>query len=128
MDLTAYGGLVITAAHLILYSRDADADRGFLRDVLAWPFVPAVGPDDPWLIFRLPPAEIAVHPTETDPSTALYLMCDDLPATVAELRRRGVEFTSEPQDRGWGTVTAIRLPSGAEVGLYQPRHATAYDA
>lgn len=119
---------MITAAHLILSSRDADADRAFLRDVLGWPSVHASGPDDPWLIFRMPPAELGVHPTDADPSTQLYLMCDDLRSTLADLHERGVETNGEPQVQGWGTVTAIRLPSGAEVGLYQPRHATAYDA
>lgn len=119
---------MITAAHLILYSRDAHADRAFLRDVLGWSSVHAAGPDDPWLIFRLPPAELGVHPAHADPMTQLYLMCDDIAATVADLRARGVEITGEPEDQGWGVVTAIRLPSGAEVGLYQPRHATAYDA
>jgi predicted enzyme related to lactoylglutathione lyase len=119
---------MITAAHLVLASRDADADRAFLRDVLGWPAVHASGPDDPWLIFGLPPAELGVHPTDGDPETHLYLMCDDIDATVADLRERGVAITAEPQQQGWGTVTAIRLPSGAEIGLYQPRHATAYDA
>ena len=118
---------MITAAHLILNSTDADADRVFLRDVLGWPAVHASAPDDPWLIFRMPPAELGVHPTDGESSTHLYLMCDDLAATIADLRQRGVDITAEPQDQGWGVVTAIRLPSGAEVGLYQPRHATAYD-
>lgn len=118
---------MITGAHLVLNSTDPDADRAFLRDVLGWPFVHAAGPDDPWLIFRLPPGEVGVHPTDAEPSTTLYLMCDDLRATMAELAARGVEFAGEPQDQGWGTVTAIRLPSGAELGLYQPRHATAHD-
>lgn len=117
---------VITAAHLILNS--PDADRAFLRDVLGWASVHASGHDDPWLIFRVPPTELGVHPTDGAPSTHLYLMCDDVHATVADLRARGVEVTGEPQDQGWGVVTALRLPSGAEVGLYQPRHATAYDA
>ncbi len=119
---------MIIAAHLILNSPDADADRAFLRDVLGWASVHASGPDDPWLIFRVPPTELGVHPTDGAPSTHLYLMCDDVHAAVADLRARGVEVTGEPQDQGWGVVTAIRLPSGAEVGLYQPRHATAYDA
>ncbi|HSN11794.1 MAG TPA: VOC family protein [Propionibacteriaceae bacterium] len=118
---------MITGAHLMLYSRDPDADRAFLRDVLGWPSVHAAGPDDPWLIFRLPPGELGVHPTDAEPSTALYLICDDIAVTVAELTQRGVRFTGEPENQGWGIVTAIRLPSGAELGLYQPRHATAYD-
>jgi predicted enzyme related to lactoylglutathione lyase len=118
---------VITGAHLLLYSGDADADRTFIRDVLGWSFVGSAGPDDPWLIFRLPPGEVGVHPTDGPPSTELYLMCDDLTTTVADLTARGVSFTGEPQDQGWGIVTGIRLPSGAELGLYQPRHATAHD-
>jgi predicted enzyme related to lactoylglutathione lyase len=120
--------VVILGAHLILSSPDPDADREFLRDVLGWPHVHASGPDDPWLIFRLPPGELGVHPTDGEPSTALYLLCDDVHATVAELTAQGVRFTGEPQDQGWGIVTAFLLPSGAEVGLYQPRHTTAYDA
>ena len=118
---------MITGTHLVLASADADADRAFLRDVLGWPFVPAAGPDDPWLIFRLPPAEAGIHPTDGEASTQLYLVCDDLDTTMAELRAKGVELDGEPQDQGWGIVTAIRLPSGASIGLYQPRHATAYD-
>jgi len=119
---------VITGAHLMLFSTDPDADREFLRTVLCWPYVHAAGPDDPWLIFRLPPGEVGVHPTDASPSTALYLMCDDLDVTIAALEAHDVEFTSEPQSQGWGRVTAFRLPSGAEIGLYQPRHITAHDA
>jgi predicted enzyme related to lactoylglutathione lyase len=117
---------VIIAAHVLLFSRAAAADREFLRDVLDWPFVQAGGPDDAWLIFRLPPAEVAVHPTEGPPSSELYLMCDDLAATLAELATKGVSSTTEPRDQGWGIVSGIRLPSGAELGLYQPKHATAH--
>ncbi len=117
---------VINAAHLLLFSQDADADRTFLRDVLGWPCVSAGGPDDPWLIFRLPPAEVAIHPSDGPPSTELYLMCEDLTATLAQLASKGVGLTGEPHDRGWGIVTAIHLPSGTEVGLYQPTHATAF--
>ncbi len=118
---------VISAAHLLLFSADAEADRRFLRDVLGWPFVSAGGPGDTWLIFRLPPAEVAVHPTDGPPSTELYLMCADLTATLAELAGKGVTPTGATHDRGWGIVTSIRLPSGTELGLYQPRHATAFD-
>jgi predicted enzyme related to lactoylglutathione lyase len=125
---TAYGGSVITGAHLVQYSRDPDADRTFLRDVLGWPFVRAAGPDDPWLIFALPPGELGVHPTDAEASVSLYLMCDDLTSTMEELSSRGVVFSRDPEDQGWGVVTSIRLPSGAELGLYQPRHATAHDA
>ena len=111
----------------MLYSADPEADREFLRTVLGWPYVHAAGPDDPWLIFRLPPGEVGVHPSDAEPSAALYLMCDDLGATIAALSAQGVMFTGEPQNQGWGTVTAIRLPSGAELGLYEPTHSTAYD-
>ena len=115
---------MITGAHLVLFSRDPDADRAYLRDVLALDYVHASGPDDPWLIYALPPAEVGVHPTDDHPSVSLYLMCDDLPATVTALESRGAVFAGEPQDQGWGVVTALVLPSGGEVGLYQPRHAT----
>jgi len=118
---------VITGAHLMFFSPDPDADRAFLRDVLGWPFVHAASPDDPWLIFRLPPAEMGVHPTDGAASTTLYLMCDDLASTVADLRARGGEIVGEPEQQRWGAVTAVRLPSGAEIGLYEPRHATAHD-
>ncbi|HSN10794.1 MAG TPA: VOC family protein [Propionibacteriaceae bacterium] len=115
---------MITGAHLVLFSTDAEADREFLRTVLDLPSVGAAGPDDPWLIFGLPPAEVAVHPSDDPRSVALYLMCDDITATVETLVARGVQFRGEPQTQSWGTVTAFGLPSGAEVGLYQPRHAT----
>jgi catechol 2,3-dioxygenase-like lactoylglutathione lyase family enzyme len=116
---------MINGAHLMFYSPDPDADRAFLRDVLGLPFVHASDPDDPWLIFRLPPAEAGVHPTDGEPSTGVFLLCDDIAATVEELSSRGAQFTDEPQDRGWGIATAIRLPSGAELGIYEPRHASA---
>jgi predicted enzyme related to lactoylglutathione lyase len=118
---------VITGVHVLMYSSHAAADRAFLRDVLGWPSVPAGGPSDDWSIHRLPPGEAAVHPTDGPPSTSMYVLCDDLEATMAELTARGATFTSAPADRGWGVVTAIALPSGAELGLYEPRHATAYD-
>jgi catechol 2,3-dioxygenase-like lactoylglutathione lyase family enzyme len=119
-------GRMINGAHVIVYSRDADADRAFFRDVLGYPHVDAGGG---WLIFRLPPAEAAVHPTDAggDGRNELYLMCDDVQGTVAELTARGVEFTKDVTDAGWGLLTALRLPGGGELGLYQPRHQTAYD-
>jgi hypothetical protein len=117
---------VIEAAHLLLFSQDAEADRRFLRDVLGWPSVSAGGEGDGWLIFRLPPAEVAVHPTDGPPSMQLYLMCDDLAATLAELAAKGVQPTDAPRQQGWGLVTAIRLPSRYELGLYQPAHPTAF--
>ena len=121
-----YRGRVITGAHLVLHSPDADADRAFLRDVLGLPFVPAGGPEDPWLIFALPPTEAGVHPSDGPGSTELYLTCDDLTATLAELAARGVAPVRPPQETTWGVVCALRLPSGTELGLYQPRHASAH--
>jgi hypothetical protein len=108
---------VINGAHVIVYSTNADADRAFLRDVLDYPNVDAGGG---WLIFKLPPAEVAVHPAER-PSHELYLMCDDVRATVDELAGKGVAC-SAVNDQGWGLLTHIRLPGGGELGLYEPRH------
>jgi catechol 2,3-dioxygenase-like lactoylglutathione lyase family enzyme len=108
---------MITGAHVIVYSRDADADRAFFRDVLEYPHVDAGGG---WLIFKLPPGEVAVHPAEGAESHELYLMCDDVNATV-ELKANGV--TAGPvSDEGWGLLTSIRLPGGGQLGLYEPRH------
>ena len=115
---------MINGAHVIIYSRDAEADRTFFRDVLAYPHVDA---GDGWLIFRLPPAELAFHPAAGDQRQELYLMCDNITQTVDELTGRGVEFARPITDAGWGRTTALRLPGGAEVGLYQPRHPTAHD-
>jgi catechol 2,3-dioxygenase-like lactoylglutathione lyase family enzyme len=117
---------VITGAHTIIYTKDADAARAFLRDTLGLSNVDAGGG---WLIFKSPPAELAVHPTGP-PDTGkieLYLMCDDLEATVASLKAKGVELASEVTDAGWGLLTSIEVPGAGEVGLYQPRHPVAYD-
>ncbi|HEV8629993.1 MAG TPA: VOC family protein [Thermoanaerobaculia bacterium] len=123
--------MAIHGAHVLLFSRDAEADRTFCRDVLGFPAVDAGGG---WLIFALPPAEVAVHPSESgeDPAGAgeamlgavLYLMCDDLRATMAELGAKGVRFTAA-QEAPWGIVTTFALPSGGQLGLYQPTHPTA---
>jgi len=118
-DRSGQSGLVIFGAHFIVYSSDPDADRAFLSDVLGFDHVDAGGG---WLIFGLPPAEVAVHPAETS-AAELYLMCDDLAAEMRALGERGVDF-SEVDEARWGSVTKIRLPGGGEVGLYQPRHAT----
>lgn len=115
---------MINGAHVILYSRDAEADRAFLRDVLGAKSVDAGGG---WLILQLPPAELAVHPTDTDQKHELYFMCDDVEATVTELKNRDVEFTAPVSEQRWGKITAFRLPGGGEVGLYEPLHPTAYD-
>jgi catechol 2,3-dioxygenase-like lactoylglutathione lyase family enzyme len=117
---------MITGSHVIVYAEDAAAARAFFRDVLGFPHVDA---GDGWLIFKLPPAELAAHPTEGPPQRRheLYLMCDDIDATVRELTALGVEFTSSVADQGWGRITTLRVPGGGEVGLYEPRHPTAYD-
>jgi predicted enzyme related to lactoylglutathione lyase len=110
---------MIDGAHVILYSTDPDADRAALRDVLGFPHVDVGGGG---LIFGLPPAEVAVHPSDGPPSHELYLMCDDVEATIADLDGTGIEVTKPVENAGWGLLTAIRLPGGSELGLYQPRH------
>lgn len=115
---------MINGAHVIMYSGDADADRTFLRDVLEFAHVDA---GQGWLIFALPPAEIAVHPADGEPRHECYLMCDDIDATLASLRERGVTV-SGGTDAGWGRRASIRLPSGAELSIYQPRHPIAHGA
>lgn len=115
---------MINAAHVMLYSRDAEADRAFLRDTLGFPGVDA---GEGWVILKLPPAEVGVHPTDGEPGAELYLMCDDLDATLADLAARGVALPGTPQDRGWGIVASMTLPSGAPMALYQPRHPVAHD-
>jgi catechol 2,3-dioxygenase-like lactoylglutathione lyase family enzyme len=110
---------MISGVHAVMYSRDAQALRAFLRDVLGFEGVDAGGG---WLIFALPPAELAAHPSEREGSHELYLMCDDIEATVGELEARGVEFTGPVRDVGWGLLTAMKVPGGDELGLYQPRH------
>ena len=110
---------MITGVHTIIFTRDAGADRAFFRDALDLPWVDAGGG---WLIFALPPAELAAHPTDGNGHHELYLMCDDLHATVAELRGKGVEFTREISDEGFGLMTALTLPGGGELALYEPRH------
>jgi catechol 2,3-dioxygenase-like lactoylglutathione lyase family enzyme len=110
---------VITGAHAIIFTKDADGVRAFLRDVLGLSSVDAGGG---WPVFGLPPAELAVHPTDGDPHDELYLMTDDLYATVAKLQDRGVKFTRPIKDAGWGLLTALELPDGRELALYEPRH------
>lgn len=108
----------IIGMHTIMYSKAADANRAFLRDVLGFPWVDA---GHGWLIFAAPPSEIAVHPTDGEAYHEMYLMCDDIDATAADLRAKGVEIGTI-HDRGWGRVTEIPLPSGEKIGLYEPRH------
>jgi catechol 2,3-dioxygenase-like lactoylglutathione lyase family enzyme len=115
---------MITGAHAILYSTDAEADRAFLRDVLGFPYVDAGGG---WLIFQLPPAELGLHPAEGASAGEFYLMCDDLDATLAELASKGVRPVGERAEARWGVRAWVSLPSGARLGLYEPRHPVARD-
>ena len=114
---------MITGLHAIIYAHDADKIRAFLRDVLGFKSVDA---GHGWLIFAAPPAEIAAHPAEAaeEPHHQLYLMCDDLQATMKELQNKGVECGAIMEAR-WGSITSIQLPGGGELGLYQPKHPTA---
>jgi len=109
---------VIIGAHAILYSRDADADRAFLRDVLGLGGTDAGGG---WLIFGLPPSEVAVHPSEGDDGHELYLLCDDVAALVRMLKRKRVPC-SPVTDQRWGLLTNVTLPGGGRLGIYEPRH------
>src|SRR5580765_7413585 len=110
---------MISGAHMIIYSGNADAARALFRDVLGFSSVDA---GHGWLIFALPPAELAFHPEEGGEGRAeLYLMCDRLDDTLSELRNKGVEIARPVSDQRWGRVTAIRLPGGGELGLYEPR-------
>ena len=110
---------MITGAHVIVYSTAAEADRTFLLELLGTRHVDAGGG---WLIVALPPAELAVHPTDGAPKQELHLMCDDIDKTVSDLTARGVTFEGGVRDQGWGLWTSIQLPSGGTLGLYQPRH------
>ena len=117
---------MITGTHALVYAADAKAARAFFAEVLGLPHVDA---GDGWLIFRLPPAELGVHPTGEQGPTAgtheLSLTCDDIEATVAELTARGVEFSGPVTDAGFGRVTSMQIPGGGEITLYEPRHPTA---
>src|SRR5664279_215633 len=103
---------MINGVHFIIFSHDAEATRAFFRDALG---LPSVDAGEGWLIFALPPAELAAHPTDGSPHHALYLMCDDIEATVAELTDKGVRFTQPVTDAGWGLITALALPDGSEL-------------
>lgn len=117
---------MITAAHALVFSEDAEATRSFLRDVLELSSVDAGGG---WLVFKLPPAEVGVHPEEglAGAHHELFFMCDDIEATVAELEAKGVELASGIEDEGFGRIVRFRLPGAGEMGIYQPRHPTAFD-
>jgi predicted enzyme related to lactoylglutathione lyase len=112
---------MISGVHAVIFTKDAEGLRGFVRDVLGFSSVDAGGG---WLIFALPPAELAAHPTDEDGHQELYLMCDDVETTVDELQGKGVEFTRPITDEGFGLMTAMKLPGGGELGLYEPRHPT----
>jgi catechol 2,3-dioxygenase-like lactoylglutathione lyase family enzyme len=114
---------MIFGAHTVIYSKDADADRRFLGDVLG--LVP-VDAGRGWLIFELPPGELAVHPAEENGAHELYFMCDDLKAEIATLAEKGVHC-AEVQEARWGSITRVRLPGGGAVGLYQPKHPLAIE-
>jgi predicted enzyme related to lactoylglutathione lyase len=114
--------MAITGVHTILYTDDPAADRAFFADVLGLTWVDA---GDGWLIFALPPSELAAHPAPADGGGyELYLMCDDIEATVCELAAKGAEFSSGVTQQRWGLITTIRLPGGGRLGLYEPLHAS----
>jgi predicted enzyme related to lactoylglutathione lyase len=118
---------MIQGIHAIQFAEDAAAARAFFRDVLGWQHVDAEGG---WLIFKLPPAELGIHPTDGEPPSGrfeLYLMCDDVERTVDELRAKGVEFTSPVTEAGFGRLTSMRVPGAGEIGLYQPSHGLAIE-
>ena len=109
---------MITGTHAIVYTTDAEATRAFFRDKLGLEWVDS---GDGWLIFALPPAELAAHPADA-PRHELFFLCDDIEATVAELAAKGVEVTAPITDQGWGLLTSIAVPGAGTIGLYEPRH------
>ena len=113
--------MAITGVHALIYTSEPEAVRAVFRDAFGWKNVDAGGG---WLIFAAPPAELAIHPSE-QPKHEVTLMCDDLEATMAQLRAKGIEFAGEPKDEGFGTTVTMRLPGGTELLLYEPRHTTA---
>jgi catechol 2,3-dioxygenase-like lactoylglutathione lyase family enzyme len=115
---------MFSGVHVVLFSSDPEADRVFLREMLGFRGVDA---GEGWLIFQLPPAEAAVHPIEGQPKQELYLMCLDIETALADLAAKGVTISHPVRDMSWGLWASIKLPSGADLSLYQPRHPTAYD-
>jgi hypothetical protein len=109
---------MIIGAHSIIYSRKPDADRAFLCDVLK---LPSVDAGDGWLIFGLPPAELAIHPARRNNVHEIYLICDDIKALIRAMRRRGIRC-SRAHDHGWGVLTRVTLPGGGTLGIYEARH------
>jgi uncharacterized glyoxalase superfamily protein PhnB len=115
---------MFNGSHVILYSAAPEEDRAFLRDIFGFANVDA---GHGWLIFKLPPAELAVHPAEGHPHHELYLMCADVESTLAKLTAAGASVAMQITDQRWGRLAEIRLPSGTHLGLYEPRHPIAYD-
>jgi hypothetical protein len=111
----------ISGVHSVIYSQDADATRAFFRDTLRLNFVDA---GHGWLIFALPPAELAIHPTETQAHHELYLMCKNIEAAVDDLKSKGVEFTGEIKELRWGRLATMKIPGAGEMSMYEPRHAS----
>ena len=112
---------MISGAHVVIYSKNAEADRAFFRDTLG---LPAVDAGHGWLIFAVPPAEAAFHPADENGAHELYFLCDNLQAEMDSLAKKGVPC-SAPEEQRWGTMTKMRLPGGGSIGLYQPTHPTA---
>jgi catechol 2,3-dioxygenase-like lactoylglutathione lyase family enzyme len=123
LQLVLNGPVVIGGAHTIIFAEDAEAARAFFRDVLGLPNVDA---GDGWLIFALPPGELAVHPGggwgQTTAHHELFFMCHDIEGTMAELEGKGVEFIAPVSEEGWGLITRFKVPGAGDIGLYQPRH------
>ena len=126
---------MITAVHCLIYSDEPEATRAFLRDVLDWPFVQDPGSEPGWLIFKSGPSELGVHPTSgthegesySQPKHhSLSLMCDDVEATMAELKARGARFSGGIEDHGFGLAASLELPGAGEILLYEPRHPVAH--
>ena len=115
-----YTRRMIHGAHIIIYSKDSEADRAFFHDVLKYESVDA---GNGWLIFALPPAEVAVHPSEENDVHELFLMCDDVEAFIAEMTMKKVECSPVDEQR-WGSITRVTLPGGGKLGVYQPKHAS----
>jgi catechol 2,3-dioxygenase-like lactoylglutathione lyase family enzyme len=115
---------MISAAHVVVYSKDAEADRRFFRDILG---LKSVDAGHGWLIFALPPAEAAFHPSDENGVHELYFICDDLAAEITSLAKKGVEC-AHVQEARWGSITKMRLPGGGAIGLYQPKHPLAVDS
>ncbi len=109
---------MIDGAHVIIYSKDAESDKAFIRDVLKFKYLDV---HEGWLIFKLPPAELAVHPADENDHHELYLMTDDLDSEIAAITKAGIRF-EKPSQQSWGRLTHIHLPGGGRLGIYQPRH------